>query len=187
MISLGKVVYRLLRSCMRLPQGYYAAALIMAVLLFFLFHKERLGKRLAISLLCPYLFLVLGTTVLKRRTMASMRYFLRPFRSHTQILRNGLSRSRYQVAQVLLNVLLLSPIGVLMPCMVKKKWIVVPVGFCFSLLIEVLQLVLRKGTFEVDDLIHNTLGVVIACGCFAIGEKITRIGYKDPIGNLKKR
>ena len=172
MRTLGKTVYSVLRSCLRMPQGYYAAALVLGVLLFFLFRKERLVKRLAISLLCPYLFLVLGTTVLKRRTMASMRYFLSPFRLHRQILRNGISRSRYQVAQVLLNVLLLSPIGMLMPCMVKKKWVVVPVGFCFSLLIEVLQLVLRKGTFEVDDLINNTAGVVIGLGINLLGEKL---------------
>ena len=59
-----------------------------------------------------------------------------------------------------------------MPCMVKKKWVVIPVGFCFSLLIEVLQLVLRKGTFEVDDLINNTAGVVIGLGVYLLGEKL---------------
>ena len=85
MRSLGKTVYSELRSCMRMPQGYYAVALIMALVLFILFRKERMGKRLAISLLFPYLFLVLGSTLLKRRTMASMRYFLRPFRAHRQM------------------------------------------------------------------------------------------------------
>ena len=172
MRTLGKTVYSVLRSCLRMPQGYYVAALVLGVLLFFLFRKERLVKRLAISLLFPYLFLVLSTTVLKRRTAASIRYFLRPFRSHSQIMRNGLSRSRYQFAQVVLNILLLSPIGFLMPCMVKKKWIAVPFGFCFSLLIEVLQLVLRKGTFEIDDLINNTAGVVIGLGVYLLGEKL---------------
>ena len=41
----------------------------------------------------------------------------------------------------------------------KKKW-VIAFWSCFSLLIESLQQVLRRGYFEVDDLICNTLGVV---------------------------
>ena len=172
MRTLGRALYRNLRSCIRLPQGYYIAALVLAVLLFFLFRKEKMGKRLAISLLCPYLFLVLGSTVLKRRTYIRYMHYFMPFHSWRIILRNGFRRSSYQLAQVLLNVLLLSPIGLLMPVFVKRKRLVVLFGFCFSLMIETLQLVLRRGYFETDDLIHNTLGVAIACGCFAIGERI---------------
>ena len=107
-----------------------------------------------------------------------MHYF-GPFHSWKVVLRNGLKRSTYQLAQILLNILLLSPVGLLMPAFVKRKWPVVLFGFCFSLLIETLQLVLRRGYFETDDLIHNTLGVAIACGCFAIGERI--------IGSIKKK
>ena len=172
MRTLGRALYRNLRSCIRLPQGYYIAALGLAILLFFLFRKEKMGKRLAISILFPYLFLVLGSTVLKRRTYLRYMHYFRPFYSWRVIIRNGLRRSSYQLAQVLLNMLLLSPIGLLMPVFVKRKRLVVLFGFCFSLLIEVLQLVLRRGYFETDDLIHNTLGVAIACGCFAIGERI---------------
>ena len=171
MRTLGRALYRNLRSCIRLPQGYYIAALGLAILLFFLFRKEKMGKRLAISILFPYLFLVLGSTVLKRRTYLRYMHYFRPFYSWRVIIRNGLRRSSYQLAQVLLNMLLLSPIGLLMPVFVKRKRLVVLFGFCFSLLIEVLQLVLRRGYFETDDLIHNTLGVAIACGCFTIGER----------------
>ena len=99
-------------------------------------------------------------------------HYLMPFHSWRIIIRNGFRRSSYQLAQVLLNILLLSPIGLLMPVFVKRKRLVILFGFCFSLLIEVLQLVLRRGFFETDDLIHNTLGVAIACCCFAIGESI---------------
>ena len=174
MRTLGRALYRNLRSCIRLPQGYYIAALVLAVLLFFLFRKEKMGKRLAISLLCPYLFLVLGSTVLKRRTYIRYMHYFMPFHSWRIILRNGFRRSSYQLAQVLLNVLLLSPIGLLMPVFVKRKRLVVLFGFCFSLMIETLQLVLRRGYFETDDLIHNTVGVVIGLGIYWIGERLVR-------------
>ena len=182
MRALARALYRNLRSCIRLPHGYYIAALGLAILLFFLFRKEKMGKRLAISLLCPYLFLVLGSTVLKRRTYVRYMHYLMPFHSWRIILRNGFRKSSYQLAQVLLNILLLSPIGLLMPVFVKKKRQVILFGFCFSLLIEVLQLVMRRGFFETDDLIHNTLGVAIACGCFVIGENIINYNKKKWYG-----
>ena len=105
MRTLGRALYRNLRSCIRLPQGYYIAALGLAILLFFLFRKEKMGKRLAISILFPYLFLVLGSTVLKRRTYLRYMHYFRPFYSWRVIIRNGLRRSSYQLAQVLLNML----------------------------------------------------------------------------------
>lgn len=57
------------------------------------------------------------------------------------------------------NVVLFIPLGIAL------KWVgmgdVKKAGFLASLLIETLQLIFALGTFECDDLIHNTLGVVI--------------------------
>ena len=37
----------------------------------------------------------------------------------------------------------------------------IPYGFLCCLSIECFQLVTRRGYFEVDDVLHNTLGVIV--------------------------
>lgn len=64
------------------------------------------------------------------------------------------------------NVVLFIPLGVALS--VVNKWDVkrvAGVGLLTSLLIEVLQFTFALGTFECDDLIHNTLGAVIGAWC----------------------
>ncbi|MCL1819336.1 MAG: VanZ family protein [Oscillospiraceae bacterium] len=55
------------------------------------------------------------------------------------------------------------PFGFFLPVLLKKERFsaVIITGFLFSLSIETLQYVFRKGVAELDDLILNTLGVVI--------------------------
>lgn len=55
------------------------------------------------------------------------------------------------------------PYGFLMPMLLGKKSIlkVAVLGFIFSFGIEILQFIFRKGVAELDDLILNTLGVII--------------------------
>ena len=170
-----KVLLSMLHSSMRMSLWYYCVALTMGILLFLLLRKEQLGKRLSLSLLLPYLFLVLSSTVFKRKLRFSMLYRLELFHSYRIILQKGISRTRYRTSQVLLNIMMLSPIGFLMPVIMKRRrWITVLVGYLFSLLIEVLQLLLRRGCFDVDDLFNNTLGVALAYGCTELLQRISR-------------
>lgn len=48
-------------------------------------------------------------------------------------------------------------------------------GFLLSLLVEVFQLISKVGRFDVDDLILNTLGVILGYLTFLICNKIRRI------------
>ena len=50
-------------------------------------------------------------------------------------------------------------------------------GFSFSLLVECTQLVTRVGTFDVDDLMLNTLGAVLGYLFFALCDRIRRHIY----------
>ncbi len=54
-----------------------------------------------------------------------------------------------------LNVLFVFPSGFLLHLPPRKT---ILLGFLFSLVIEIIQLVTRFGMFETDDLIMNTLG-----------------------------
>lgn len=67
-----------------------------------------------------------------------------------------------------LNVFLLMPVGILLPMMGVNMRRTVLFGACWSGLIETLQLVTRRGLFELDDIFHNTLGVVIGYLIFII-------------------
>ena len=74
-------------------------------------------------------------------------------------------KARLLIQEVLLNVLMLLPVGVVIPDLLTTKKIVktVLVGFSISIAIEMLQLVLRRGLLEIDDVIHNTLGCFMGC------------------------
>lgn len=70
--------------------------------------------------------------------------------------------SESKIKHMALNVLLFFPIGLSMPFAYRlhRKY-VVPFGFLISLFIECTQYFCLLGRFEVDDLLMNTMGVVI--------------------------
>ena len=64
------------------------------------------------------------------------------------------------------------PIGFLLG--IKVGWKGIPIAALFSLIIELIQLVTRRGLFEFDDIIHNTLGAVIGFGIYALLGKVMK-------------
>ncbi len=77
--------------------------------------------------------------------------------SHVKII------SAANVTQVYMNIMLFVPMGYLLPYLFRRFRARVryrPVLFCFllSLLIENLQLIFRRGLYDLDDLLANTLG-----------------------------
>lgn len=62
------------------------------------------------------------------------------------------------------NVIGFAPLGFILPLLsnrFQKFFIVTLAAFCLSLTFELLQLVLEVGSFDVDDLILNTLGAIL--------------------------
>lgn len=75
---------------------------------------------------------------------------------------NNFSLQRW--LNVLLNIAMFVPLGVLLPLMSHwlKKWYTTPlIGFAVSLTIETVQYVTGRGLFDVDDLFTNTLGCML--------------------------
>jgi len=68
------------------------------------------------------------------------------------------------------NIALLVPIGLLAPFVYRSTtWKAsLALGVAAGLCIEVMQTVLRVGTFDIDDVILNALGVMIGYGAFAL-------------------
>lgn len=85
---------------------------------------------------------------------------------------------KYVILNFAGNVIAFIPFGYLLPKIVKKKlglFYTVLFSFEFSLLVELTQLISRTGSFDVDDLILNTLGGLIGYilyyGRFVSGKK----------------
>lgn len=110
-----------------------------------------------------YIAAVLWITLLSR-IGDGYRGFLLPFHSYVEICKGNWKFLLENIG----NMVLFIPLGVAL-CVVRK-WDVKKAGFLASLTIEVLQLIFALGTFEFDDLIHNTLGAVIgAWGAGRVG------------------
>jgi glycopeptide antibiotics resistance protein len=65
--------------------------------------------------------------------------------------------------EIILNVVMFVPIGFLMPCVIRNFKYRKTAGFalCFTIFIEVTQLLTHRGFFEFDDIINNFLGACI--------------------------
>ena len=103
------------------------------------------------------------------------RGFLLPFHSYVEICKGEWRPLLENIG----NVVLFIPLGVALKCGGMKD--VKKAGFFASLLIEVLQFTFALGTFECDDLIHNTLGAVIGAWC------VGRIGFRANLGNQMRK
>ncbi len=69
------------------------------------------------------------------------------------------------------NIAMFIPIGIILPAFFTgmRRWgKTASVGFLFSVFIEVSQLVLHRGLFELDDMINNTFGCVLGYALFVI-------------------
>lgn len=65
---------------------------------------------------------------------------------------------------VVLNFMLFVPFGYLLPCVsnvFNRCWKVVAIGIGISFIIESVQLIAHLGWFDISDIIHNGIGVLI--------------------------
>ncbi len=77
------------------------------------------------------------------------------------------------------NVLIFIPAGFFIPILWKNKrgfLFTVCIAFEMSLLVELIQLITRVGSFDVDDLLLNTLGAIVGYLLLKVYEKWRRHG-----------
>lgn len=78
----------------------------------------------------------------------------------------------YFIISLLGNIVLFIPLGLLIPFIYKTKGkFVILIGFCFSLFIELFQLMLPRWT-DIDDIILNTFGTLIGYLLYKLYVKI---------------
>lgn len=114
----------------------------------------RIWKKPSLGLLVGYAFLILTETVLIRKPFLGEHIKLELFWSWKQW--------SVQKNQILTNVVMFVPIGVLVGWLWKWRGLLVAAGL--SLLVEVLQLITSRGLLEFDDVLHNMIGAVVGVG-----------------------
>ena len=121
-----------------------------------------LVRRIALSLIIPYLFLTLVATVIKRSPTVESRIMLEPFRTYRQYFTD-----EFIWFEIRANILLFIPIGFLLPMVIKKPiWLPPIIGIGISVIIELIQLITHRGLCETDDVISNTIGFMIGFVAF---------------------
>lgn len=117
-----------------------------------------LSKFIFIILLICWGIVVLGITTLNRPAMFAGQFNLSLLSSYVSSW-NKWSVSEFQL--IIFNMLMFVPLGVLLPLIHKKNKSfsrVLVITIVFTLCIEIFQFVSGKGIFELDDLLHNTIG-----------------------------
>lgn len=82
------------------------------------------------------------------------------------------------------NIIGFIPFGFILPVITGKTrsiWFITLSGFGLSLLVEVVQLITRVGSFDVDDLILNTVGALVGYLLFELCNKVRRCFYGKKI------
>jgi len=121
----------------------------------------RIWKKPSLGLLIGYSFLILTETVLIRKPFIGEHIKLELFWSWRSW--------DVQKNQILINVVMFIPIGVLTGFLWKWKglWFAAVLSFT----VEVLQLVISRGLMEFDDVMHNMIGAVVGVGIVIVVRK----------------
>lgn len=146
--------------------------------------NSALFNQMMILILAIYFTGVCHFTLLHRDTTAGMRYELSLFWSYRYTVENG---SLEYFKEVVYNILLLLPMGILMPMYLKpfQKWkMTVATGFLLSAVIEASQLMFHIGLFELDDLFNNTLG---ACMGYSVYYVLACMIHKEKEQRWKRK
>ena len=137
--------------------------------------RGRARRALGVAMLLAYACVCARLTLVGRRVGAGPQANLQPLWSYRAALMWEGHRLRVQDAglleQIVLNYLLVVPLGCLLPFTWPERYVgdgvgrgvarVALVAATCSLSVELAQLVLRVGLFELDDVLGNALGAVL--------------------------
>ena len=132
-------------------------------------------------------FLTFYTTMILFRTLLNRDKWMNPLSdvmANWWIWKYGEDGTRYLTTECIENLMLFIPFTILLFWTAGKKilkkttflnivWTGLKITFVFSLSIELLQLFLRLGTFQVSDLTYNTLGGGIGGAVYWIGHQLS--------------
>ena len=135
--------------------------------------KFNKAQSIAAILLSLYIVVLLYYTVVGRYSHEDYDYQIHFFYSYRFLL----ERFDFQnVRQLVINLLMLIPVGFLLSVIIKGKGkyaIALVLCLLLTVFIESMQLLMKCGTFEIDDIINNMMGAVIGTLIYALIHWIT--------------
>ena len=139
------------------------SVLIFIISIYFLEKKIHFKKKVvSYSIFFSYILFVFFFTVIGREASSGYQYNLELFWSYKRAFSEG---SLVNLFGNSLNILLFIPFGIcafgIMDCSMEKFVFVGCIGMVLSLIIELLQLALKRGLFEFDDIFHNVIGMML--------------------------
>ncbi len=161
-----------------IPEGVFIGLVVLlGVGSLFLFWRKGLreGSRYTkLLLLSEWIFLILGTCLIFRKSSAERHINLIPLSSYFDI---GEHSYLMEAAAVnVLNVILFIPVGLLLGFGFREMtWKTVLLsGLSLSLLMELLQFIFKRGLCEIDDVIHNLLGCIVGFALYKLSIRVIK-------------
>ena len=121
------------------------------------------------GILIAYLVVVIGVTLLLRGGYYGNDVIRPLFYSYRDA---WVHWSAASWRNIIFNFCMFIPLGFWLPAghpFFQRFWRTYLAAFAFTLLIETVQLITRRGIFELDDVFGNTVGAMIGYGLFMLG------------------
>lgn len=151
--------------------------LTVAIAIILLYNGKIIRRQAVAGILSVFcLGIIFASTVFTRLPESDRLYELNLFWSWKEVFLHG---NKDLLEENLLNLLLLFPVGILLPPVFNREirwWISLLIGVSVSAGIELSQLVFYRGLFEWDDMIHNGIGCMI--GGF-VSEAVWKVYWKN--------
>ena len=146
-------------------------SLIVCAMIVIIYHQSmdiiKFFRNASWYILGGYMSFIFCATVLFREESEEIRYSLRPFLTYVSLYNR-------RIAEVILNVLMFTPVGFFSGIAIKSTNIirVTGIGCLLSQTIELFQLLPRRGVCNMDDVIHNTIGGALGYGAFLLCKRV---------------
>ena len=142
----------------------------------FLYKKHKFNNLQCVAaiLLSLYIVVLLYFTVVGRYSHEEYEYKINFFTSYRWFFKyNG----EQVLRQLLINLVMIMPVGFLLPVVIKAKYkylITMALSLLLTVFIETMQLITKCGSFEVDDIINNFIGAVLGMLVYALCSKLLK-------------
>ena len=133
------------------------------------FNKLQCGVAILLSL---YIVVLLYFTVTGRYSHEEYEYQINFFTSYRWFFEHN---GEQVLRQLLINLVMLMPVGFLLPIIINTKHkflITMALSLLLTVFIETMQLITKCGSFEIDDIINNFVGAVIGMLIYMLLNKI---------------
>lgn len=125
----------------------------------------------SICLFAIYIMPLISVTLINRRINVEQGCNLIPFSNFAYAFRY---QRTHLITMIILNIIMLIPYGFLMPFALRRFKTIFQIlsGIVLVILVEIAQLITGRGTYDADDIIFCSLGILIGFGLYKLLMKL---------------